>query len=366
MYCCLWPQIVLRRRLNGKMARITRKNYKNLNGVFVKIKAKIDSFVLAIIVVIILAYFFPQWGSDESGVPIDLIGSIGISLIFFFYGLKLSPEKIKSGLKNWKLHVLVQSSTFLLFPLVVISFYPLIQTEKDHTLWLSFLFLAALPSTVSSSVVMVSMAKGNLPAAIFNASISGLIGIVVTPLWMGLFLTHATDDYQLGQIYIKLITEILVPVVIGIAVQPYWGKYAQKHLRYLTIFDKSIILLIIYKSFAKSFEEKVFSSVDFMDLVMISIITVVLFFLIYSITGYMTKLLRFNKEDQITAQFCGTKKSLVHGTVFSKILFPESMPMGIILLPLMLFHAFQIFIISIIASKLANRPQVQPTEKESR
>jgi sodium/bile acid cotransporter 7 len=79
--------------------------------------------------------------------------------------------------------------------------------------------------------------------------------------------------------------------------------------------------------------------------------------LVYGITGYFSKLLGFNREDSITAQFCGTKKSLVHGTVFSKILFPTSMPMGIILLPLMLFHAFQLFIVSIIATKMAEEKQ---------
>ena len=107
---------------------------------------KIDTFVLAIIATVAFAYFVPQL---EHQLPLDLIGSIGVSLIFFFYGLKLSPEKIKSGLKNWKLHVLVQSSTFLLFPLVVLLFYPAAQTEEAQQLWLSFLFLAALPSTVS-------------------------------------------------------------------------------------------------------------------------------------------------------------------------------------------------------------------------
>lgn len=50
------------------------------------------------------------------------------------------------------------------------------------------LFLATLPSTVSSSVVMVSIAGGNMAAAIFNASVSSLIGVFVTPLWMGIFL----------------------------------------------------------------------------------------------------------------------------------------------------------------------------------
>lgn len=322
---------------------------------FASMKPKIDNFVLAIIAVIAVANFFPHWGSKESTVPIDLIGSIGISLIFFFYGLKLSPEKLRNGLKNWKLHFLVQLSTFIIFPIILLVFYPFIKTDQGQTIWLSFFFLAALPSTVSSSVVMVSMAKGNIPAAIFNASISGLIGIVITPLWMGLFLTQETADFNLGAIYIKLLTEILIPVIFGLAMQKYWGKYALKYQKQLSSFDKSIILLIIYKSFAESFEEKVFSSVQITDLLLIALAVVLLFYFVFYLIGFVAKKLHFSQEDSITAQFCGTKKSLVHGTVFSKILFPGSYPVGLVLLPLMLFHALQIFIISIVASKLAKR-----------
>lgn len=316
---------------------------------------KIDKFVLAIVGSILLAWFFPQWGSPESGIPLDLIASVGISLIFFFYGLKLSPQEIKIGLRNWKLHILVQATTFLVFPLIVLAFYPLIKTENGQTLWLAFLFLAALPSTVSSSVVMVSIARGNIPAAIFNASISGLIGIAVTPLWMGLFLKQTTIDFNLGEIYFKLITEILLPVVIGIFLQRYWGYFARKYSRYLTLFDKSVILLIIFKSFSHSFENQVFSAVDIFDLFLIVTAVVTLFFLIYFLTFYLSRLLKFTIEDQITAQFCGTKKSLVHGTVFAKILFQQSATTGIMLLPIMIFHPVQILIISFVAGKLARR-----------
>ncbi|MCH4554061.1 bile acid:sodium symporter family protein [Aestuariibaculum lutulentum] len=316
---------------------------------------KIDRFVLAIISIITLAYFFPQLGSKDSNVPLDLIGSIGISLIFFFYGLKLSPEKIKHGLKNWKLHILIQLTTFLLFPILIILFKGFIQGEEGQMLWLSFLFLAALPSTVSSSVVMVSMAKGNIPAAIFNASISGLIGIVITPLWMGLFSKFTATDFNLGEIYIKLLLEILAPVILGILLQKYGQSFVKKYQHQLPLFDKSVILLIIYKSYAHSFEDGVFSTLNLLDLSMVFTAIVILFFAVYFLTGFLSKKLGFSEEDKITAQFCGTKKSLVHGTVFSKILFPSTMPIGLILLPLMLFHALQIFIISIIASKISRR-----------
>ncbi len=312
---------------------------------------------MAIIAVVMIAYLSPEPGSEQSTIPLDTISSIGVSLIFFFYGLKLNPEKIKSGLKNWKLHVLIQASTYLLFPAIVIIAYPFFK-ETHFTVWLAFLFLAALPSTVSSSVVMVSIAKGNIPAAIFNASISGLLGIAITPLWVGLFLEQAAADFDLGHIYLKLLTEILLPVVLGLLLQKYGHAYTVRYNKYLTLFDKAIVLLIVYKSFAESFEKHIFSTVDVSDLLLMVLAVVLLFYAIYWIIGLIARRLGFNREDTITARFCGTKKSLVHGTVFSKVLFPASMPAGLMLLPLMLFHAIQIFVVSIIASKLAQEKEI--------
>lgn len=202
---------------------------------------------------------------------------------------------------------------------------------------------------------MVSMAKGNIPAAIFNASISGIIGVALTPLWMGLFVNDAQTDFDFTAIYIKLIVQIILPVVLGLGLQRYFGAFVQKHSAKLTLFDKSIILLIIYKSFAESFTGNIFSSVSVFDLLLLFVAVLVLFFIVFVLIGFLSRKMNFNKEDQITAQFCGTKKSLVHGTVFSKIIFGNMASIGIVLLPLMLFHASQILIITIIATRLSKR-----------
>ncbi|WP_066225449.1 bile acid:sodium symporter family protein [Formosa haliotis] len=318
-------------------------------------KFKIDRFVLAIIATITFAYFFPQWGIEGSGFPISIVSSIGFFLIFFFYGLKLSPQQIKSGLYNWKLHILVQCSTFLLFPLLVLLFYPFVHTEEQQNFWMAFLFMAALPSTVSSSVVMVSVARGNVPAAIFNASISGIIGILITPLWVGLFMEQTGAEFDYSSIYLNLILGIILPVVLGVSLQKFGHELALKYSKQLSTFDKSVILLVIYKSFSESFYNNVFSSVSILDLTLVFGLVIALLFTVYTIIGFIATRFKFNTEDRITAQFCGTKKSLVHGTIFYKILFKNTSASSLILLPLMIFHAVQIFIISIIASKLAKR-----------
>lgn len=310
---------------------------------------KFDSFILFLLLSIVLAYFFPQLSTYNGGVILEAITTVGVSLIFFFYGLKLSIQDIKSGLSNWRLHVLVQVVTFLLFPVLVLLFYPLVETASQKDLWLSFFFLAALPSTVSSSVVMVSIAKGNIPAAIFNASISGLIGVIITPFWMSLFLDFHTENV-FGDVYWGLIKEILIPVFLGLFLQRYWGQWATKYNKKLGQFDKTIILFIVYGSFAESFVSGVFSKISSMYLVYIFIGVLLLFCTVYMITFYLSKyVFKFAEGDQITALFCGSKKSLTHGSVFSKFLFVNNPSAGLYFLPLMIFHALQIFIVTIIA-----------------
>ena len=123
----------------------------------------LNTFFFLLIGMIFLASTFPDWGAEAILDPLKTITGIGISFIFFFYGVKLSPEKLKQGLSNWKLHVLVQSTTFLIFPLVVLLLY-FFWGDEANLFWIGTFYLAALPSTVSSSVVMVSIAGGNLPA----------------------------------------------------------------------------------------------------------------------------------------------------------------------------------------------------------
>ncbi len=312
---------------------------------------KPDRFVLLLISMILLAWWVP---GIENVIPLNKLSTYGISGIFFFYGLKLSPEQMKSGLSNWKLHTLVQLSTFLLFPVLVLAALPLIHSEEHFVLWLAVFFLGALPSTVSSSVVMVSIARGNIPGAIFNASISGLIGIVVTPIWVGVFLEARGASFDLGDAFLSLLIKILLPVILGLLLHRFLGEYANRYKKQLTMFDKTIILIIVYKSFSHSFSSNVFNGISWLELSVVGIGVAALFFLMYYLIYWISVKLNFSREDRITALFCGSKKSLVHGSVFSTVLFPGMSSAGLFLVPIMIYHAFQLFIISIIAQKLGN------------
>nr|WP_187264318.1 bile acid:sodium symporter family protein [Pontibacter beigongshangensis] len=313
----------------------------------------LDWFLLALLAMIGLAYLWPEFGTDREPVSLGDVAGYGVSLIFFFYGLRLSVEKLRAGLSSWRLHLVVQLSTFLLFPLLVLPLYSLAKGTAYETLWLGTFYVAALPSTVSSAVVMVAIAGGNMPAAIFNASISSILGIFITPLWMGLFLAgSSTTNFEMGDVLGKLVLQVLLPVVLGILLNSRWGGFAEKHKKKLRYFDQAIILTIVYTSFCESFARDMFSAFGWQDMLLLSVAMLVLFFLAFLLITLLSRLLGFKREDRITAIFCGSKKSLVHGTVMSKVLFPDANIVGIILLPIMVYHALQLLVSSMMAQRM--------------
>lgn len=325
-----------------------------------KLFTKQNTFLLLLVLMVLFGKWFPYHDSYAQIFNLDAFIDWGIAGIFLLYGLKLNLKEVLNDVSNWKLHLLVQSATFILFPFLVVLFYPLVLDGPYFLTWLSIYFLAALPSTVSSSVVMVSIAKGNVTSAIFNASISGLIGIVITPLLMSFFMKASSENVDQLEIIYQLLLKVLLPIILGLILNPYLKKWVTKYAKWIAEFDRLIILLIVYKSFSDAFLQNIFSSVPKSSFLIIALAVLGLFFVVYSILIWISKKLNFSWEDQITLTFCGSKKSLVHGSLFVMVLgIPESQKV-LFLLPVMLYHSFQLFYVSWLASRMA----LKSTSKE--
>ncbi len=317
-------------------------------------RAGLNGFFFAMIAVVALAWFFPAAGTNDSPLPLKIISDLGVSVIFFFYGVSLSPERLRSGLSQMKLHGVVQASTFLLFPAVVLIGYAFFNKPDTRMLWIGAFYLAALPSTVSSSVVLVSIAGGNVAAAIFNASVSSLIGIFLTPLWMSIFIDSGTLSVgDLGSVIIDLCVQILLPVIAGLVLHNKLGFLVDRYRKYMRLFDQSIILLIVYRAFSESFSRNVFAPYSISEILWLSALMLALFFLMVGMMITLAKWLKLSSEDRITLIFCGSKKSLMQGAVMGQVLFPQNLSLGIILLPLMVYHALQLLAGSILAQRMS-------------
>jgi len=312
-----------------------------------------DPLILYLFIAIIFAYLYPQLSYIKYNfINLDLIIDIGVMLVFFFYGVKLQWKEVFKDLLNWRLHLTIQSITFILFPLIGLLFYPLITIDDTYyLLFIALFYLCCLPSTVSSSVVMVSLAKGNVTSAIFNASLSGLIGILLTPLWLSLFIKQS-ESIESSSIIINLLISVVLPVFIGALCQPIIGKYYELYKNWLVNIDKITIVLIVYNSFSHTFLDGLLTKIGISRLLLMSILVLILFLSVF----YLIKIcnqyfFKFKRAEFITMQFCGTKKSLVHGSVMGSIIFQNEM--GMILLPIMIYHTLQLIFISYKATQYA-------------
>ena len=79
--------------------------------------------------------------------------------------------------------------------------------------------------------------------------------------------------------------------------------------------------------------------------------------LVIGSTTWVSRVLGFSKEDEIAIVFCGSKKSMAGGIPMAAILFPGH-AIGLIVLPLMLFHQAQLFVCATLARRYAGRVRV--------
>ncbi|CDH04556.1 putative membrane protein [Xenorhabdus bovienii str. oregonense] len=319
-------------------------------------KLRIDPFLVTLITVVIIATLFPCEG--ESKKWFQYLTTAAIALLFFMHGAKLSRSAILAGIGHWRLHLMIFLSTFVLFPILGMGLYFIVPEWLSPTVYMGFLYLCALPATVQSAIAFTSVAKGNVAAAICSASASSLLGVFISPLLVGLLIqtNDGGDHTDMWKAIKDIILQLMVPFIAGHLSRPLIANWVEKHKKLVNTTDRSSILLVVYVAFSEAVVEGIWHKIDAYSLMMIGVVCCVLLTMILMINVYSSRLFGFSKEDEITIVFCGSKKSLANGVPMANVLFPAPM-VGVMLLPLMIFHQIQLMVCAVLAQRYARRPK---------
>ncbi|PKF60246.1 bile acid:sodium symporter [Psychromonas sp. psych-6C06] len=325
-------------------------------------KIKKEWFLVSMLVAILLATVTADIGRSGGVIHLDKVTGIGVAIVFFLHGLGLSPASIKAGISNWRLHLYIQVATFVVYPLLWVVFGDLFLTYMPAALAFGFCYLFVLPSTISSSVAMTSVAKGNVPGAIFNASLSSIIGVFITPFLIQLFMGLEGAKLDLLEAVISIGQLLLLPMIIGQLLRPWLLRIVTRHKSVVNKVDKYVILLIIYNAFCDSVADGIWQAFSVqMLLICILICSLVLLFMVHFLQ-WSAQRFRFSLEDEAAAVFCGTKKTLAAGIPMATVIFGADPNLGMILLPIMLYHPVQIFYCAMLASRYAKQHDRLPSE----
>jgi solute carrier family 10 (sodium/bile acid cotransporter), member 7 len=315
-------------------------------------KKRLDWFLIGMGAAVALAWLFPDPGAKGGSLHPELINKLGVSLIFCLHGLTLSFSSLAAGTRKWQLHLLVQLSTFLAFPLLGLLLLALTAGRVDDNLRTGLFFLCALPSTVSSSVALTATARGDVPAAVFSATLSSLLGVLLTPWWLGLALGASGHSLPLGRVVLDLCLWLVLPLFIGQALRPLFGGFAMRQKARISVLDRVTILLLVYTSFCDSVKTHVWSQGP--SLLVVSILaSLALLGFMLSLVWLSSRALGFERAERIAALFCGSKKTLASGVPMARLIFGAAPGLGLILLPIMLYHPIQLVVGGWVAGRFA-------------
>lgn len=320
---------------------------------------KTDPLVLLIVGAVIVAIIIPARGQFA-----DVFGSltnIAIAFLFYLYGARLSPKEALQGLKNWRLHLTIAAFTFVIYPLIGLTLRPL-TAFVSQGIYLGILFLTLVPSTVNSSVTFTSIAKGNVAGAIVAASLSNLVGVIVTPLLIMLCMGGETAGDEIGglggihidtSVFLEIGLLLLAPFALGQLTRRWTANFAAK--KGTKIVDRASITMVVYSAFSSGVVAGIWSSIAIGELVFLVLFAIALVAVMLWLTRFVSRKLGFARADTIAIQFCGSKKSLATGVPMASVIFGSSGTLGLIILPLMIYHQVQLMMCSGLASRYATK-----------
>ncbi len=316
---------------------------------------RVDWFLLGMLGAAALAWSFPQPGARGGALHAELLNKLGVALIFLLHGLTLPLAALRAGALAYRLHLVVQLATFGAFPVVGWLAASLLGSVVNPSLAVGLFYLCALPSTVSSSVALTAAARGNVPVAVFNATLSSLLGVVLTPAWLGLVLGAGGHTLPLGEVMLDLARWLLLPFALGQACRPLLGNWATRHKAKISIVDRLTILLLVYTSFCDSVVANVWQGSGLTALLITLSFAVALLGLMLSGLGWASRLLGFSRADSIAVVLCGSKKSLASGVPMARLIFGSNPALSLILLPIMIYHPLQLVVGGWLAGRWARR-----------
>jgi solute carrier family 10 (sodium/bile acid cotransporter), member 7 len=317
-----------------------------------------DWFALALVAVVATATVLPCHGAGVA--CCNALSVFAIGSLFFLQGARLSRTAILSGMTHWRLHLAIIGTTFVLFPLLGLAAVALFQQALPPALRIGVLFVAALPSTVQSSIALTSIAQGNIPAAICAATASNVIGIVLTPVLVASMMHVHGAGMDFASLW-KIVVGLLVPFVVGHLMRPSIGNWADRNRAVLAVTDRGSILIVVYTAFSAAVIGGIWHQLPAPTLAAVALIDLMLLGTALAVMTIGSRAAGVCRADEVSIVFCGTQKSLVTGAPMASVLFSGG-AVGMILLPIMIYHLSQLFVGAWLARRYARTAAgVSPT-----
>ncbi|WP_309752575.1 bile acid:sodium symporter family protein [Novosphingobium sp.] len=308
--------------------------------------SRIDPMVRLLLAAIALALVLPVAGAARD--TAQFVSNAAVFLLFFLNGVRLPRHEVVAGITN---HRLLLPLTLWCFGAMALAGWALWQLGggwMPPLLALGFLYLGCLPSTVQSATAYSSLAGGNVASAVVAAALLNLLGVFITAPLFAWLSVGGSSFHSDGLVKVMLI--LLLPFVLGQAVQDQLAGWVKDNRRIVTWMDRASIAIAVYVAFSGAVEQQFWTRIDAAGWLWLAGATTL--FLLFGHFGawLLGGLVGLDRPNRITMLFAGAQKSVAMGAPLAAVLFPPEVA-GVILLPILLYHLVQLVIAAPIAQR---------------
>lgn len=309
-------------------------------------------FMFNVILVIIVARACDSLYTQTYKDVLTIAAIVAVILIFVFVGLGLKTRELVKALKNYKFNSFVQLFNLGLLPVSIFYVSRLLVHIKVLKVPLAngVAVCAFLPMTVNMVIVLTKSSGGDEAAAVFNSACGNLLGVFVTPAWVAALLGN-TSSVSFSATVIKISYRVLAPLFVGQLTQynlPKVAAWAKRNKTRLKKLQEHLLTFIVYVTFVK-----LDVGVGALDVVVMILVQCVLLVASMAVAWLALGLARFEPTLRVMGLFGCTHKTVAMGVpLITAIYEGGSQPLGLYLLPLLVWHPSQLIIGSFLSPHL--------------
>jgi sodium/bile acid cotransporter 7 len=270
-------------------------------------------------------------------------------LVFLFQGLGIDLKNFMRGGRIVRVFLWGFALAYVLAPLLGYGCSAVLGMRDDDLV--GFLLMCSMTPTIASGVIISGRAGGERTTAVALTVVMTLTGLLVIPFTLSILLAR-TVQLKVADLVLQLALTVLVPAILGQATRLIFPRLIEHAaVRRLDKDAPAVLIgLTIYISLAP--QAALLNGISFVRLLMLVLAALVVHGALLG-SGYVVsrKLLAIDRPKSLSVAFVGSQKSLGLGAPVWSSLFAAAYPLAI--LPLVIFHASQIFLDGFLATRAA-------------
>ena len=244
-----------------------------------------------------------------------------IVLIFFFSGLMLNARQIRSGVMDIKGIIAALIIIFLVAPIIGMLFGAI---PVDTGVLIGIFLVAAMPTTLSSGVVMTGAAGGNMAQALVITILANGLAVFTIPVILSLLLSLLGGSTVVvidkPAIMIKLGFYVLLPLFIGLTIKIFAESFIDRFAHRLQILNQFLVLAIVWMAMSQA-RYAILNSGASMGIILLLVFC--FHGILLASAGIFARFLKLGKGRRESVIFMGGQKTLPLSIILQVSLFPQ-------------------------------------------